>query len=288
MESNKINNQPLVSVIVPCYKQAKFLQDALESVIDQQYQNWECIIVNDGSPDNTDDVAKIWLKRDSRFKYVKQENKGLSGARNAGIRNSYGEYILPLDADDRIGPTYLQEAVKILESNQKIKVVECEVQAFGESNCILKRPIYSFKHLLLFNGLVSTSLFRKKDYETVGEYDSTMYQEDWDFWIRFLADGGLVHRLPAVHFYYRQRPDSMFHTFSEEIKNKSLEMLYKKHIDLFFREFGAPQQYIAGGLFFDKELESLLKSPRMRLANFLFFPVDVIRNINKKLQAKKE
>lgn len=279
-----MESQSLVSVIVPCFKQAEFLPEALDSVLAQTYLNWECVIVNDGSPDNTEEVAQAWLAKDARFKYIKQENKGPAAARNSGIHNSSGKYILPLDGDDKIGPAYLHEAVNVLEENPQIKVIECEIQTFGTDGGFCKRPPYSFKRLLLFNGMVVSSVFRRKDFDIVGGYDTTMYQEDWDFWIRFLADGDLIYRLPAVLFYYRQRSDSRVHAFSEEIKNKSLEMLYKKHIDLFFREFGAPQQYIAGDLFFDKELEDLLKSPRMKLANLLFIPVDLIRAIQKKIR----
>ena len=75
-------NTPQVSIIVPCYKQAQFLSEALESVINQSYYNWECIIVNDGSPDHTDDIANEWLSRDERFNYVSIKNGGLSHARN--------------------------------------------------------------------------------------------------------------------------------------------------------------------------------------------------------------
>ena len=277
-----MNNQTLVSVIVPCYKHAEFLPEALDSVLSQQYQNWECIIVNDGSPDHTEAVAQAWLAKDARFKYVKQENKGLAEARNTGIRNSSGQYILPLDADDRIGPAYLQEAVKVLEDSPQIKVVECEVELFGELNCLWRRPLYSFKHLLLCNGLVSTSLFRRKDYDAVGGYISGMYQEDWDFWIRFLVAGGLVHRLPAVHFYYRQRSDSMCHSFSEGIASKSQEMLYRKYIDLYFREFGAPQPYMDKYFKLHKDWTGLSASPRLKLANLLFYPVDLIRSLRGK------
>lgn len=66
-----------VSVIVPCYNQAKYLSEALQSVLDKTYENWECIIVNDGSPDNTEEVAKQWVEKDSRFKYFYKENGGL-------------------------------------------------------------------------------------------------------------------------------------------------------------------------------------------------------------------
>lgn len=102
---------PLVSIIVPCYNQAQYLPEALQTVLEQTYQNWECIIVNDGSPDNTELVAKEWLAKDSRFKYIYKENGGLSSARNVGIENSKGEFILPLDADDKISNNYLEECV---------------------------------------------------------------------------------------------------------------------------------------------------------------------------------
>ena len=93
---------PLISVIVPCYNQAQYLDDCLQSVLDQTHQDWECIIVNDGSPDNTEEVAKKWLAKDSRFKYLYKENGGLSSARNAGIKDSIGQFIFFLDCDDKI------------------------------------------------------------------------------------------------------------------------------------------------------------------------------------------
>ena len=76
------------------------MDEALESVLEQSYLNWECIIVNDGSTDNTDIVASNWLQKDQRFRYIYQKNAGLSCARNTGIKNANGEFILPLDADE--------------------------------------------------------------------------------------------------------------------------------------------------------------------------------------------
>ncbi len=96
--------EKLVSIVVPCYNQAHFLDETLQSVLDQSYSNWECIIVNDGSPDNTEDIAKQWCNKDYRFTYLYKENGGLCSARNAGISISKGEFILPLDSDDIIAP----------------------------------------------------------------------------------------------------------------------------------------------------------------------------------------
>lgn len=84
---------PLISVIVPCYNQAQYLDECLQSVVEQTYPNWECIIVNDGSPDNTEEIALQWTEKDSRFIYIKKENGGLSSARNAGLEIAKGKWI---------------------------------------------------------------------------------------------------------------------------------------------------------------------------------------------------
>ena len=89
-----------VSVIIPCYNHAKYLSCALDSVLGQSYSDWECVVVNDGSSDHTEEVCREYQKKDKRIKYHYQQNKGLAGARNTGIRQAVGEYILTLDADD--------------------------------------------------------------------------------------------------------------------------------------------------------------------------------------------
>ena len=104
-------NNPLVSVIVPCYKKVHFLPKTLNSILNQTYNNWECIIVDNGSPDNTVEVANFFASRDRRFKILSQENQGLAMARNNGIAASRGYFILPLDSDDMIESTYLEKAV---------------------------------------------------------------------------------------------------------------------------------------------------------------------------------
>ena len=107
MENNKI-----ISVVIPCYNQAEFLPETLDSLIAQDYRDWEGIIVNDGSLDNTEEVALTYLKKDRRLKYIKKENGGLSSARNCGIEHASGEFILPLDSDDIIKPEYLSKAIE--------------------------------------------------------------------------------------------------------------------------------------------------------------------------------
>ena len=137
-EKNKA--QPLISVIVPCYNQAQYLDECLQSVLEQTYQNWECIIVNDGSPDNTEEVVKKWTEKDPRFKYLKKENGGLSSARNAGIKAAEGEWILPLDADDKIGDRYLELAEK--EFGESYTVIYCKAEKFCVQQVVWDFPSF--------------------------------------------------------------------------------------------------------------------------------------------------
>ena len=91
---------PTLSIIVPCYNQAAFLSETLDSILKQTFRDWECIVVNDGSPDNTSQVAGRYVELDPRFSLIETENRGVSAARNTGIRASHGEFILPLDGDE--------------------------------------------------------------------------------------------------------------------------------------------------------------------------------------------
>ena len=136
-----------ISIIVPCYNQVQYLDECLQSVLDQTYTNWECLIIDDGSPDNTEDLAKIWVEKDERFHYFKKENGGVSSARNFGIEKSTGIYILPLDGDDKIAENYLKLASEKLE--QGFDVVYCLAKYFGErnENFVLQEHISSYSFL---------------------------------------------------------------------------------------------------------------------------------------------
>lgn len=104
----------LITVIIPCYNQGIYLSEAVASVFDQTHTEWECIIVNDGSTDNTEQVAMEWTKFDKRFHYLKKSNGGLSSARNAGLSNANGEYVQFLDADDMITSTKFSKQLSAL------------------------------------------------------------------------------------------------------------------------------------------------------------------------------
>ncbi|GAB3195607.1 glycosyltransferase involved in cell wall biosynthesis [Pontibacter aydingkolensis] len=198
---------PSISVIVPCHNQAQFLTEALESLLLQTYPNWECIIVNDGSKDNTEEVALHYTSIDKRFQYLYSSNKGVSLARNSGIDLAKGEFILPLDADDKISSNYLELALKAFDENPGLKLVYGEAEFFGDLTCKWDLPSYSYFSLLHMNIIYCSAIFRKNDFKLVGKYSSEMVHglEDWDLWLRLLKPGSKVLKLNEVVFFYRKK-----------------------------------------------------------------------------------
>jgi glycosyltransferase involved in cell wall biosynthesis len=234
-------NHFLVSIIVPCYNQAQYLDEALQSVLKQTYTNWECIIVNDGSPDNTKEVANKWVEKDPRFKYAFQENGGLSSARNLGILQALGEFILPLDADDRIESHYVALAIEAFEQDDSLKVVYCKAEKFGDEMGNWDLPTFSLYNLARQNMIFCSAFFKKKDWELVDGYDVKMVYgwEDWEFWIRILKHGGSVKCLDLVGFYYRIKSISMLKEVKEDHKEYLHEYVSIKHADFFVKQFGS-------------------------------------------------
>ena len=158
---------PLISVIVPCYNQAQYMDESLQSVLDHSYQNWECIIVNDGSHDNTEVVGLKWQGKDERFVYVHKKNGGLCSARNYGIELAKGKYILPLDCDDKITKEYIKLGLQIIERDENIGGVYSKAKLFGAVNRVWIIPNFDKKQLLCENMIYCSSIFRKKDWRAM-------------------------------------------------------------------------------------------------------------------------
>ncbi|WP_413531701.1 glycosyltransferase family 2 protein [Empedobacter brevis] len=225
-------NNSLISVIVPCYNQAQYMDECLQSVLDQTYQNWECIIVNDGSPDNTEDIALKWTNKDKRFIYLKKENGGLSSARNAGIEISKGEWILPLDSDDKIGNKYLELAAEQFGENYTI--IYCQAEFFGDKKGKWQLPEYQYDKILIDNLIFCSAFYKKSSWKKVNGYDINMVYgfEDWEFWLSIIEEDSNVYRINEVLFYYRKKNVSMVTELYLDINKKkySDSYIYKKHL----------------------------------------------------------
>ncbi len=231
---------PQISIIVPCYNQSEYLDDSLGSVLAQDYDDWECIVVNDGSKDETKERAQAWCAKDSRFRYLEKENGGLSSARNAGIAEAKGAYILPLDADDRIGDQYLSLAMAVFKKNKRTKLVYCKAEMFGHKNEFWKLSDFKFKKLLRKNLIFCSCIYRKIAADKIGGYDEEMKlgYEDWEFLIRFCSQiRGRVHRLDYLGFFYRTKEVSMVRDLDMDLRTKKLVIrhIQNKHRKLYKR-----------------------------------------------------
>ncbi|GEP50399.1 glycosyl transferase [Flavobacterium noncentrifugens] len=235
---------PKISVIVPCYNQAQYLDQALQSVEAQSCSDWECIIVDDGSSDHIDEVAIKWTAKSPKFKYVKKTNGGLASARNFGIENSTGTYIFPLDADDYVATDYFARAIEILDAQDDVEVLHCNVMQFGYIQKPLTLLPYHFETLLIKNCIIACAFFRRETFLKAGGYSEALQiLEDWDLWLTILQHGGKVHKIDAYLYYYRKHEQgSLVNSFEKDKKRhkEHLNIIYKNHVDLYLAHFGNP------------------------------------------------
>jgi len=261
---------PKVSVIITCYNLGDYIEEALGSVLAQTFKDLEIIIVNDGSTDSgTITLLKDYKKPKTRV--IHTPNQGLAEARNVGIRNSSGKYILPLDADDKISPGYLADAVKVLDNDDKIKIVYCNAELFGEKSGPAKISSipFSLQRFLISNIILCSAFFRRRDYDLTNGYNKNLMSlEDWDFWLSLLEKGGKVYKIPKTHFYYRFRNNSMTNIRSDSARDYAYKQVYFNHIELYLREFHLPiSLYDAKG-----DIEQLRNSYEYRLGKLLLRP----------------
>lgn len=231
-----------VSVVIPCYNDGKYLREAVQSVLQSTYENIQILIIDDGSTDNTKLVALDLQQLSPKVEYYYQTNSGLSSARNSGIDIANGEYILPLDADDKISPDYISEGVKVLLEKPDVKVVYCNANFFGNKEGPWSLKPYSSKMLPHENVIFCSALYRKQDWSDVGGYSSEMKSgwEDWEFWISVLKSGGKVIKLPITGFFYRIKENSMRKGMTKKKKAASIKFLNEKHKDFFYERLGGP------------------------------------------------
>lgn len=203
-----MSQPPLVSVIIPTYNYADFIVQSLQSIQAQTYENWECIVVDDGSTDNTADVVSGFVKSDPRIKSIQQTNQLQGAAKNTGLKNSSGHYVQFLDADDLIEKRKLERQVEYLENHAEVDIVYGDVRFFRNENP--EERFYTLwgenkpwqpgisgagqavlLPLLRLNTVpINTPLVRRDLLERVGFFDSSLPAlEDWDYWLRCAVAG---------------------------------------------------------------------------------------------------
>jgi glycosyltransferase involved in cell wall biosynthesis len=201
-----------VSIVIPCFNHGAMLREALASVEEVRNANLlEVIVVDDGSSEIETRKILDELEHDGQC-VVRQPNRGPGAARNAGIRLAKGEFILPLDSDNRLRDVYLNEGVSLLKGNSSVGVIYTDIEYFGESSGPVQAPEFDLLSLIRSGFIDCCALFRKHLWEDVGGYDEHMPWmgvEDWDFWLRVAFHGGTFVHLPKVGFEYRVRKDSV-------------------------------------------------------------------------------
>lgn len=204
----------LVSVIIPTFNMASFLSQAIQSVLNQTFSDFELIVIDDGSNDNTKSVVHSF--NDVRIEYVYQENKGLSGARNTGLRLASGKYIAFLDADDLFLPDKLAVQSKYLEEHLEVGVVVGGFQRIDSEGNLIKETYFkpgqvSMEDLLVANRfIIHSTMIRRSCIEEIGGFDESLKgAEEWDFHSRLAISGCRMERTADIVCAYRMSNNSL-------------------------------------------------------------------------------
>ena len=197
------NDTPTVSIVVPCFNGGRFLDDLMASLSQQTLRDFEIVIVDDGSTDEL--TLRKLAALEGQARVIRQENRGLPAARNAGIREARADIVFPLDCDDTVEPTFLAETVPTLQdASPDVAMIVTHIRYVGAETRVIPRYFNRFD--LLFTNTSSNALvFRKEAWRAVGEYDETMRQgyEDWEFNLR-LAEAG-YHGIEVAKPLYNYR-----------------------------------------------------------------------------------
>jgi GT2 family glycosyltransferase len=200
-----------VSVIITCYNLGQYLNEAVDSVLSQTYQDFEVVIVDDGSTDAATQALLSDYRR-PKTRVIHAQHGGVSAARNVAIASSNGPYLCALDADDRLEPTYFEKAVPVLDADPSVAFVSCWLRAFGAEEFEWKPERCDLPALLWEDTVLTASLLRREAIAAVGGYDTQMPiqgAEDWDLWLTLVERGYRGTILPEVLFNYRRRPGSL-------------------------------------------------------------------------------
>jgi glycosyltransferase involved in cell wall biosynthesis len=209
---------PLVTVIMPAYNVAPYLREAVESVVAQTYRNWELVIVDDGSTDETGAIARDCLKLDGRIRLVRQENRGLAGARNTALAEGRGEFFALLDSDDVWDPEFLESQMDVFARYPDTALVSGSARFLGgPKSGQPARPIIPGAPVLTLEQMISDeaavfimTTFRREVVERIGIFDASKRRsEDWDFWLRAVSAGFLFRRHWKPLASYRVREGSL-------------------------------------------------------------------------------
>ncbi|MDC0834410.1 glycosyltransferase [Geitlerinema sp. CS-897] len=231
-----------VSVVIPCYNQGEYILEAIASVQSCQEPVYEILIINDASTDSRTLKVLDYLKQRGFRVIDHPENRGLAEARNTGFRLARGRYVLPLDADNKIKPNYITQAIALGDRDPQLGVVYGDCEYIGDKTGVWKIPDFDINLLAVGNYIDACAVVRKTLWEDCGGYDSDipekMGYEDWDLWLSAAERGWKFHHIPEVLFEYRFRRDSMVSRCNiPDNRQRLMHYLCTKHLTLYVTNF---------------------------------------------------
>lgn len=206
-----------VSIIIPCYNQAEFIEETLLSVFNQEHNQWECLLIDDGSTDNTAEIVKKWVEKDNRFQYYKKENNGVSAARNFGLQKAKGEFIQFLDSDDLLAPNKIALSLKSIQE-QDVDIVCTNYFMFSKSITKTRPPFsqlgkFEFNYYNLarywndgFTVPIHCWFFKATLLENIDFPEGVTAQEDWVMWLRIFQNSPKTYFIGKHLAFYRINP----------------------------------------------------------------------------------
>ncbi len=228
---------PRVSVLLPCFNHGAFIDEAVASVRGQTCQDFEIIVVDDGSTEPAT-IETVSLLSGPGVTVLRTENRGLPAARNHAARHASGEVFCALDADDRLAPAWFEKGLRLLDDRPDVAFVSHWLETFGDEHWVWAPERCDLPALLARNTVNGAALVRRHAFEAVGGYDESMRDgcEDWDFWLRLVESGRAGAIIPEVLFYYRRRAESMSRVMLDaQAYRRPLDVLLAKH-DAAYRE----------------------------------------------------
>lgn len=231
---SEFSTTSMVSVIIPCYNGGLYLREAIDSVKNQTIKDIEIIVIDDCSNDQLTKEVISGLKNDKTIKTLQNSfNRGVSASRNRAISEAKGVYIVPLDADDRLHPEFVEKAVKAIENNRG-DVIYSHFELFGNIKCRINLKSFSVKKMLHDNLVVNTALYRKSAWSNVCGYSEEMKTglEDWDFWLSLIEKGNNFHRIEESLFYYRKHGESRKDS-AKKTETELRKIIYDRHSKLY-------------------------------------------------------
>lgn len=226
---------PKVSIITPVYNRPQYLEEAVLSIQSQTYTDWEHIIIDDGS---TNPLTQEVLKRiesNPKVTILKKENAGLGAARNFGIEQCTGEFILTLDDDDKWREDFIEKALDMFKRDDTLGAVTSRFQEIGDRDRLIMPLGGSVKNFLVGNNCAH-AMFKKKDWADAGKYDedySFQAYTDWDLWLRISAMGKIIGVIDDTCFFYRIHKNGSMLADSEAAHLEMFRYLIEKNKSIY-------------------------------------------------------